>query len=201
MRDAIEIRDADAKAAMTALIGRAGDLRPFTRAISQALQSRTEANFAAQSGPGGPWQPLAAATLKRRGAGARILQDRGRLAASVTPFSNATEAGIGSNVASAAIHQLGGDIERAAYSSWARLRTSAAGDLLRQGDKGRSKNLAVFAKGKHKRAKTVRYTTGPYKIHIPARPYMPVYADGRLQEGFGGEINEMLSNFLLTGKP
>jgi len=195
MKAKIEIYN-DARAAFNTLLGRLGDLTPVTRAISTYLLSRTEGNLAAQSGPGGAWPPLSPATKKRRGAEARMLQESGRLAGSITPSWDAGSAGIGSNVIYAAIHQLGGDIERQAYSGSVRLRTTATGNLLRQGAKGRAKNLAVFAKAKHKRTRTVDFTAGGHTIHIPARPYFPVYPDRRLQEGAADEILTMLSGYI-----
>lgn len=106
---------------------------PAMRAIATALLSQGEANFAAESGPLGKWPALAQATIEKRAdrmaggvkggkrkdgrlskkltgrmAAMKILQDTGRLAASVTPFWSDTEAGVGSNAIQAAIQQLGG---------------------------------------------------------------------------------------------
>lgn len=191
----IDISDRPVIDALNRIIAAGQDLTPATRAIAQLLASRTEANFAAQAGPTGPWPALAKATLKRRGAGAKMLQDTGRLAGSVTPFWSGTEAGIGSNAVYAAIHHLGGDIERAAYSSWVRLRTDRAGELLRQGKGGK---LAVFAKDKHKRVRTVKYTTAGHKVHIPARPYLPATRSG-LQTGVAEAIMAELARFIERG--
>lgn len=177
----IEIRDNQVVEALNRLAAAGRDMTPAMRAISLALLSKTQANFIAQAGPAGPWPELAKATQKdraRRGKWpGQMLRDTGRLAASVTPFSNAGEAGVGSNAVYAAIHHLGGDIERAAYSSWVRLRQV----------KGRT----LFAKGSHKRAKSVRYTTGGHAIHIPARPYLPATAAG-LQDGMEAAILDIL---------
>lgn len=191
----IEIHDGVA-AAMNRLLAAGRDLTPANRAIAQLLLARTEANLAAEAGPGGPWPALSAAVRKRRGAGAKALQDTGRLAASVTPFWGEAEAGIGSNAVYAAIHHLGGDIERTAYSSWVRLRTDQAGNLLRQDAKS---GLAVFAKDRHKRAKTVRYTTEGHVTHIPPRPYFPATAAG-LQAGVTDDIMAELARYLLGEK-
>lgn len=194
----IEINDRPVLDALNRLAAAGRDLTPAMRAISMALLSQTEANFAAQSGPTGPWPALKKSTIKgreRQGTWpGKILQVRaGGLAASVTPFASATEAGVGTNKVYAAIHQLGGDIERAAYSSWVRLRTGRGGALQRQ--EGHP-NLAVFAKDKHKRAKTVSYTTGPYTIHIPARPFLPVDRAGNLAPQASLAVLDIIQEYL-----
>lgn len=155
------------------------DARDLTRAWAGTLESETEKNFAAQGRPA--WLGLAPATLKRRGAGAKILQDSGQLAASVSTRYGRDYAQIGSNKVYALIQQLGGKIDRAAFSSWGALRTDRNGNLLRQGAEGRKKNLAVFAKGSHKRVKAIRYTVAAHQIIIPARPYLPFMPDGQIQ--------------------
>lgn len=119
------------------LIARLEHPEPAMRAIATALLSQTEDNFAAEAGPLGKWPGLARATIEGRvgrlaksrkggtlksgriskgvansAAGMKLLQDTGRLAASVTPFWSATEAGVGSNAIYAAIHQLGGKAGR-----------------------------------------------------------------------------------------
>jgi phage virion morphogenesis protein len=106
----IEIDENEVTAALGRLAAAAGDLTPAMRAIATALQSQTEDNFAAESGPLGKWPALKNPGERRKGG--KILQDTGRLAASVTPFWSAAEAGIGSNAVYAAIHQLGGKAGR-----------------------------------------------------------------------------------------
>ncbi len=118
----IQIQADEVQAAFIRLRDAAKDLSQAMRAITTALMSQTEANFAAQSGPSGPWPDLAESTRKRRGDAAMMLQDSGHLASSITPDSGPDFASIGTNVVYAAIHQLGGDIQRAPFSSWVRLR-------------------------------------------------------------------------------
>lgn len=165
------------------------------RAIARMLEAETEANFAAQGRPA--WVPLAKSTVAkrmRRNRGSstlQMLQDRGILAASVSSQYGRDFSLIGAGGAArgyAAIQQFGGTIERAAHSGWVRLRTDRQGNLMRQGDKGRERNLAVFAKEKgqrpHKQFVTRRYTADAYTIDIPARPYLPIVGspnDARLQ--------------------
>lgn len=194
----IEARDRSVTDALNRLVEAGRNLTPAMRTIRMVLLSQAEKNFADQAGPAGRWDipPLKPATRKDRAkrGKSQILQDSGRLAASVTAGggSDATSAWIGSNAVYAAIHQLGGDIERAAYSSWVRLRTDRKGVLVRQDD---HPNLAVFAKDKHKRAVKKRYTTGPYTIHIPARPYLPATQAG-LQAGVSEAIVAELARYI-----
>lgn len=144
------------------------------RGIAQALESATEANFAAQGRPS--WVPLAKSTLQDRlkrnnGSSAlMILQDSGRLAASISSDYGSDFALIGASAEYAAIHQLGGEITRPAHSTKVRLRTDAKGNLMRQAG---NQNLAVFAKDSHKRARESWHEVGEYTIKIPARPYLP----------------------------
>lgn len=190
----IEITDRSVTEALKRIIESGRNLTPANRAISQLLASRTEANFAAQSGPTGPWAPL----KDKKRAGGKILQDSGRLAASVTPFWSQEEAGIGSNAVYAAIQHQGGDIARAAYSMMLRHRTNAAGELLRT-EHFKGKGL-VFAKNSHKRVRTTWAEVAEHTIHIPARPYMPATQAG-LQAGVAEEAMGILARYLTTGKP
>lgn len=150
------------------------DGRSMFRQIAQALEAETERNFEAQGRPS--WVPLKATTIaarnKRNNGGSvlRILQDRGILAASISTDYGVDFAQVGANTPYAAIHQLGGTIERAPYSTKTRLRTDAKGNLLRQGKDGK---LAVFAKDRHKRVRESWHEVGAFTVNIPARPYLP----------------------------
>lgn len=190
-----EIKD-DGLAGLAHLARGLNSPRPLMRALAGTLEAETEKNFAAQGRP--KWLGLQPATLRRRGGTAQILQDTGQLAASIVSSYGRTEARVGSNKPYAAIHQFGGKIERAAYSSWVRLRTNAAGDLLRQGSDGRAARLAVFAKAGHKRARTVRYTTAGHTINMPARPFLPALGDGRIQPEALAALQADIQAFLRT---
>lgn len=153
------------------------DATSLFRSIAQLLESETEANFAARGRPS--WVPLSKATVAerlKRNKGStvlKILQDRGILASSISSDFGSDFAMVGAGGAAkdyAAIHQLGGTIERAPYSVRTRLRTDAKGNLLRQ---AANRNLAVFARDTHKRARESWSTVEGYKVSIPARPYLP----------------------------
>lgn len=80
--------------------------------------------------------------------------------------SNTITSSIGSNVKYAAIHEFGGVIQRTVKPGSVRLRTTAAGELMRQS----SGRLAVFAKKSHKRVEVVSFPGGKsYSITMPAR--------------------------------
>ncbi|WP_420996232.1 phage virion morphogenesis protein [Cupriavidus sp. 30B13] len=143
--------------------------RPLMRRLAAVMADAVEENFAQEGRP--QWLGLAPRTLKRR-AGGKILQNSGRLAASIVSQVESDSAAVGTNVKYAAIHQFGGEITRAAHSGWVRLRTDARGNLVRQGKDGKAAHLAVFAKDGHKRARTVRYTSAERKVKIPARPFL-----------------------------
>ena len=110
------------------------DLRPALNAIAMELVSQTEANLAAEGRP--KWQPLAASTIAQREKHGtwpgKILQvSSGGLAADISTEVGPTFVRVGSGKEYAAIHQLGGTIQRAAYSKQVRHRTNAKGELLR----------------------------------------------------------------------
>jgi len=187
----IEVSDGPVIAALNRLAQSAGDLTPAMRAIAQLLERQTEDNFAAESGPLGKWPAL----KDKKRQGGKMLQDTGRLAASVTPFASTAEAGVGSNAIYAAIHQLGGTIEKAAQSRRVAHRTDAKGNLLRSEALG-GKGL-VFAKDSHKRVLTRWFEQGAHSIGIPARPYLPAFPDGRLQAGLEDEVLGVIQRHLL----
>lgn len=158
---------------------------PIMNQISLVLLAQTEQAFAKGGSPVA-WQALSGRTIKertRRGTWpGQILQDSGQLAASITASSGKDFAQIGTNKAYAAIHQFGGVIHHNAYLIKTRLRTDAKGNLMRQGKEGKAKNLAVFARSSHKRV-TERVAEHPaHDTIIPARPFLPIDADGKLTQ-------------------
>lgn len=178
----IKVNEGGIEAKLKQLIASMSDLSPVMHNISLTLQEQAEQNFTKGGMP--TWHPLASATIKERSRHGtwpgQILQESGQLAASVTASSGRDFAQIGTNKAYAAIHQYGGVIHHNAYSLIQHLRTNAKGDLLRQGTEGNLKNLAVFAKPSHKRVKKVIAEHPAHDVSMPARPFMPVDANGKL---------------------
>lgn len=148
---AIQVRD-ERTLADLALLERAGrDLTPAMRAIAQALAHETERNFSAGGRP--RWTPLKNPPERRQGGA--ILQDSGQLAASITTDYGTSFALIGSNKEYAAIHQFGGKTK-------AHTIRPVKGQALAFG------------------GVVVRQVQHPGS-NIPARPFLPVTADGSLQ--------------------
>lgn len=97
----VEIDDRAVRAALDRLIRSADDLTPAMRAISETLADSAERAFDEQRDPasGTRWAPLSPVTLgRRRGGAGRILQDTGRLAASITANHGRDYAEAGTNV-------------------------------------------------------------------------------------------------------
>jgi hypothetical protein len=82
----------------------------------------------------------------------------------VTGAGQVTSA-IGDNVVYAEIHEFGGRIVRQPREGSVRLRTNAAGELLK-GPGGRG---AIFASKEHKRVRDVKYSSKGYEIDMPER--------------------------------
>lgn len=95
---------------LAGLVAKGEDLSISFRRIAGVMSGAVEKNFSQQGRP--KWEKLADSTIKarsRKGLGSMmILQDTGRLAASVTRHSDAFSATVGTNTIYAAIHQFGG---------------------------------------------------------------------------------------------
>lgn len=181
----IEVNDQGVHAALNRLQAASRDLSPAARAIAGLLHDRTEQNFASESGPTGSWAKLKRPSKRR--SGGKILQDTGRLAASIVPFSGADFAQVGTNAVYAAIHQLGGDIQIAARSQQAYFHMNKRGEI---GNRFVKKGLSNFAQW---------HTRGAHTVHMPARPYLPVTPTGQLQAGIEGQIAETLRRYITGG--
>ena len=174
--------------------------------VAGMLEAETEANFESEGRP--DWVPLAESTkrerLKRNNGSSllKILQDRGILGSSVSGDHGDDWAMISAGGAAsdyALIQQVGGTIERAAYSAKTRLRTDGKGELLRQ---GKDKRLAVFASDTHKRVRESWSEVGPFSIDIPGRPYLPFFgslADATLQPSAERKLIDIAVAFLGSG--
>lgn len=167
----------DAALSRLAVLGRSP--RPIFKAIANYGESSTRLRFEHQRGPdGATWKP---SRRVQKSGGQTLVKSRGLLR-SITNAYGENFAAWGSNVAYARIHQLGGEISRAAHSTRIRLRTDPRGNLVRQPG---NRKLAVFARDSHKRARTSWHEIGPHKIRMPARPFVGVnredlWAMGRL---------------------
>lgn len=195
----LQVSDTKVLERLNQIVTTLGNTAPLMNEISLVLLAQTEQAFA-QGGNPVPWEALSARTIKdrsRRGTWpGQILQDSGQLVASVTASSGRDFAQISSNKAYAAVMQFGGVIHHDAYSIKTKLRTDAKGNLLRQGDEGKKKNLAVFAKKSHKRA-VERIAEHPaHDVTMPARPFMPIDASGTLTQPALTAIMDVLDGAL-----
>lgn len=134
--------------------------RELTAAISVSFLAITDDNFDMQGRPA--WAGLSAAYLKIRKQG-KILSQSGQLRDSIQTFHSDTEAGLSSNLPYSAIHQFGGTIK---HPGGTRYQVIGSG-------------MAVFVSNAFSGP-----TTGVTKAHdipMPARPYLPMDAEGNLQ--------------------
>lgn len=81
------------------------NLKPLMAEVSGILLDAVEENFEQEGRP--PWAPLSPVTLQRRGAGAKILQDSGQLAASIEPGYDDDSSWVGTNDPKTTTHHFG----------------------------------------------------------------------------------------------
>ena len=153
-----------------------GNTVPLLASIGEYLQDSSRDRFKSQSGPDGTaWQPLQPRYQRRKKQNKdKILTLRGYLRGYIHWQADGDDAVlVGTNSKYGAIHQFGGEIEKPAYSTKVRLRTTSKGELLRNKD---NKNLAVFARRTQKRARESWHEVPAHTVNIPARPYLGVNA-------------------------
>jgi phage virion morphogenesis protein len=107
----IKLDNKEVERALLEVAQKCEDMRPLMKNIAGIMADSTEENFA-QEGRPDKWQELAESTIKKRTKTGhypgKILQVEGQLATSITTYYDKESAIIGSNLAYAAIHQLGG---------------------------------------------------------------------------------------------
>lgn len=180
----ITINDRQIAAGLKALELRLSDLTPAMRAIAGALARETERNFSLQGRP--KWAALRNPPERRRGG--MILQDTGRLAASVTTRVEPRRAIIGSNAVYAAIHQFGGTIRQPARQQFARFKGNRFAKLGRKDGKigaRRGTRIGVL-------------NIGERAFEMPARPFLPVEPDGTLQPAARGSVLDAVLRHMRT---
>ena len=108
----IKIDNKDVEKALLELASKGENLRPLMKNIAGIMMSATEDNFKEQGRPD-KWKDLSDKTKKlrekKRKWPGQILQVEGMLAASINTQYDDESAVIGSNLAYAAINQLGGN--------------------------------------------------------------------------------------------
>lgn len=155
----------EASAELQSLMDRMANLRPFYESVGDQLIRSAGLNFERQSGPDGkPWTPLKPATIgarvRNRQTPITILQSNTKgkqssLAGSINKRVDEDGVIIGSPKEYAAIHQLGGTIQKAAGTRWMAGRR--------------------FAK-RHKHPEGAEVAIRAHTITIPARPFLGLSA-------------------------
>lgn len=172
----LTVKDGPLRRALKNIAAAGTDMTPLMRAIAGTLATETAVNFEEEGRP--PWVPSLAAQ-KRDG---MTLSDTGHLQRSITTAYDARSAVIGTNVAYARLHQLGGKVERKGREVY-----------FRQGKDGTIGRR--FVKKKHSNfAQATRDHTATY----PARPFLPVNADGSLQDGVEQKLLDTALRYLQT---
>ena len=185
----VNVHDEAVRAALGALQQRVANMGLPLLALGEQMHERVDKRFSSQTGPDGQaWKPLKRATIKRKH-GTTILTDRGHLRQSIVPQVSGNTLTLSAVEPYAAIHHFGGTIQRKAGHTVVAHRIDAKGNLLRRAfTEGAGANFGgnalVFAKTKgsaaHKRAIYQKFAHGAYAIKMPARPFMPIRADGTL---------------------
>ncbi|EJE5641010.1 phage virion morphogenesis protein [Salmonella enterica] len=172
----LTVKDGPLRRALKNIAAAGADMTPLMRAIAGTLATETAVNFEEEGRP--PWVPSLAAQ-KRDG---MTLSDTGHLQRSITTAYDARSAVIGTDVAYARLHQLGGTVERKGREVY--FRQGKDGTIGRRFVKKKRSNFA----------QATRDHTATY----PARPFLPVNADGSLQDGVEQKLLDTALRYLQT---
>lgn len=190
----ITVHDQAVQQALAALAQRVNNPGALLQDIGEGIAQRAKARFTAQAGPDGQaWKPK-----KKADGRPTLVGPSGDLRRQIVRKVAGNAVEVRATMAYSAIHQFGGQIERAPFSMRVRHRTDAKGNLLRSQIMN-GKGL-IFAKDTHSatRVRTRWFEVAAHTITIPARPYLPVRADGSLypaeQAAILAEINEWLAS-------
>ncbi len=190
-----EVHDQAVRAALNGLAKSLTDLRPVLQDIGEDIVQRAKARFGSSTGPDGArWKDK-----KHKDGRPTLVGETGNLRRQIVRSVSGNTLTVSANPVYAAIQQFGGQIERAPYSKQVRHRTDAKGELLRSKIMG-GRGL-VFAKDSHKRALTRWFEVGAHTITLPARPFMPVRADGSLYPAEQAAVLAALNGWLASRLP
>lgn len=131
-------------------------------ALAGTMLDAVEENFQQEGRP--KWMGWSPAYAKKR-AGGKILQKKGRLAASIRAAITNDEATVGTNVRYGRIHNEGGEIKRKARTTNLHFKQYKNGSVSRQFVKKRNSNFVQSA------------TIGAHTIKMPARPFLQLTSD------------------------
>lgn len=178
----VEVRSAEAEGALARAEGRLRDLSEPMARIGQRLLADIHRNFRSGGWYPRPWAP----SRRARKQGGQTLVDSGLLRRSMQQRSGPDYAEAGSGLVYARIHQEGGTL-----SIPARVQPVRARKGLR---------MAVFAKrGSFAQRKTgavgIRFIPA-HTVRMPARPFLPVSADGRLAPATDTFVREQIGGYV-----
>ncbi|HBQ8403835.1 TPA: phage virion morphogenesis protein [Klebsiella pneumoniae] len=131
---------------------------PLMRVLAGLMEDSVQENFEQQGRP--KWQHWKSNAYWAQRRGGKILQRSGRLAASITAYSDNDMATVGTNVVYAGIHQSGGKINIPARSQQAYYRQNKDGTLNNQFARKSKANYSEW------------HTIPAYEINMPARPFL-----------------------------
>jgi len=176
--------DAEVQSMLKAVMASGRDAGPVFRTLAQRLRADTLQNF--RSGGVFPqaW-PKSQRVIKH---GGQTLVDHAILRNSIHGASGPDFAKVGTDVKYAAIHQFGGDINIPARTQTNAFSTGGRFMSRKKAGSSKAKSIKVWT-GK----------IGAHTIHIPARPFLPVDAQGNLSPAMTAFTVKTLSTFLLRG--
>ena len=165
MADLISVRvdDREMQRAFKRKLKEYDDLSPLMRRLSGVMADSVEENFEQEGRP--RWTPLRPRTIKSRTKQGnwpgRILQQRGRLAASIITDHSRDGAKIGTNLIYAGIHQFGGTIKQSA-----RMRimhfTQAKSGKIGKGDRFSKASKSTYGRRTMGKARDIKMPTRPF---------------------------------------
>ncbi|MDR5655523.1 phage virion morphogenesis protein, partial [Ruixingdingia sedimenti] len=171
----VELRNEELREALRGMLLRMDRRQPFMAAVGERMLSSTKDRFATETDPDGrAWKPLRPATIKARQRKGQlpltILRSNSKgkigssLAGSINYIATEDEVRIGSPVAHAAIHQLGGTIQRQARKAKIYRVKDDAGQIGRRFVKKSAANHVTDV------------DIPAHSITIPARPFLGLTA-------------------------
>jgi len=165
VRLTVDVDNAHAGEALSALSARLTDLTPVMEAIAVRLEASTAGRFETATGPDGKaWKK----SIRAKKESGLTLTDTARLRRSITTRVTPHSAEVGTNVEYAAIHQFGGEIRRKARKQV--LAFDGAGRFAARKNTRKRKAGAI---------PVAIADIGAHTITMPARPFLGVDAADR----------------------
>lgn len=164
----VSVQDETVQKKLDELLDRMDNRRGFFVNVGEQLLNSAKTNFEKEAGPDGiPWQRLLPKTIQRREEKGltpiRVLRARGRLAGTINYLPSDDNVRIGSPMEYAAIHQLGGEIEKPERTGTIYQHYDPETDEFDQ--RFRKKSQSTFAR-------EVKFKA--HSIRMPARPFIGV---------------------------